>query len=161
MKSFKDNQGQLWHLNLSLGKTRQLRDKLGLDLLNPEHYGRLVGSLTEQMAFCFLLVEPQAQELGIDVDAFEERLYGDGIANSAGIALLEECEVFFQKLGQKTQAALAKKSTELVKASIANMDQMLASGQLDSLMAKAEEDVRKKLQASGGSGLPSSQPSPA
>lgn len=129
-----------------------MREKLGLDLLNPEHYGRLVGSLTEQMAFCFLLVEPQARELGIDVDSFEERLYGDGITNGAATALLEECEVFFLKLGQKTQAALAKKTNELVKAQIANLDAMLTNGQLDSLMAKAEEDVRKKLQASVGNG---------
>jgi hypothetical protein len=156
VKSFKDNQGQQWNLALSLTKIRRMREKLGLELLNPEHFLKVCTSVTDQMAFCFLLVEDQAKSLGLnDPDQFEERLYGEGVSTAACFALLEETELFSQKLGQKALAALAKKMIEIMKAGNANLDHMLATGQLDLLMDKAQEETLKKLQESGGNGLPS------
>jgi len=155
MKSFKDSQGQPWHLSLSLAKIRQMREKLGLDILNPTHYLQILNSLTDRLAFCFLLVEPQAKELQVDIDAFEERLYGDGVSTAASLAFLEETELFFQKLGQKALAALAKKSIESMKSGQARIDEMIATGQFDSLLDQAEEEMQKMLQVSAGSGSPS------
>jgi len=161
MRSFKDKEGQSWHIVLSLGKTRQLREKLGLDLLNPTHYLQILNSLTDRLAFCFLLVEQQAKELNIDADEFEERLYGEGIATAASEAFLEETQLFFQKLGQNAMEALAKKSIESMRSGKARIDQMISTGQFDSLLDKAEDEMMKMLQLSDGSGSPNSPQSVA
>lgn len=155
MKSFKDNQGQTWTLSLTLGKVRQLREKLGLDILNPQHYLQLLNSLTDRLAFCFLLVETQAKEIGVDADEFEERLYGDGISDIAGHAFLEETELFFQKLGQSGMEGLAKKSIASMKAGRARVTELIASGQFDSAFDKAQQEMEAMFQPADGSGSPS------
>jgi hypothetical protein len=155
MKTFKDNQDQQWNLALTLGKVRQLREKLGLDLLNPNHYLQILSSLTDRLAFCFLLVEDQAKAIDVDADQFEERLYGDNVSTQASLAFLEETELFFQKLGQKALAALAKKSIQSMKSGQARIDEMMSTGQFDSLLDQAENEMQKMLQASVGSGSPS------
>jgi len=160
MKSFKDAEGQTWNLSLTLGKVRQLREKLGLDLLNPTHYLQVLNSLTDRLAFCFLLVEDQAKAIGVDADAFEERLYGPGVSTSASHAFLEETQNFFQKLGQTSMEALARKSIESMKSGQARIDEMISTGQFDSLLDKAEQEIQKMLQPNAGSGSESSQPSP-
>jgi hypothetical protein len=160
MKSFKDAEGQTWNLSLTLGKVRQLREKLGLDLLNPSHYLQILNSLTDRLAFCFLLVEDQAKVIGVDADSFEERLYGPGVSIAASHAFLEETQNFFQKLGQTSMEALARKSIESMKSGQARIDEMISTGQFDSMLDKAEEEIQKLLLPSGGNGLPSSQPSP-
>ena len=40
----------------ALGKVRQLREKLGLDLLDSQHHLQVLNSLTDRLAFAFLLV---------------------------------------------------------------------------------------------------------
>jgi hypothetical protein len=155
MKTFKDNEGQIWNLSLTLGKTRKLREKLGLDLLNPNHYLQILNSLTDRLAFAFLLVEDQAKAIGVDADAFEERLYGDMFSTEASLAFLEETESFFLKLGQKALATLAKKSIQSMKSGQAKVDEMIASGQFDSLLDQAEAEMQKMFAANAGSGLSS------
>ncbi|MCM2369643.1 hypothetical protein [Aporhodopirellula aestuarii] len=152
MKSFKDNQGQSWTLSLTLAKVRQCRTKLGLDLLNPQHYMQVLHSLTDRLTFCFLLCEEQAKDLKLSVDEFEERLYGEGISQGAGDAFLSECEHFFCRLGQTTQAELTRKSLESMIASRQNLSEMQKTGQLDSLFTEAEEAIQKLLQPSDGAG---------
>lgn len=164
MKTFTDNQGQIWTLILTLGKTRKMRESLGLDILNPNHYLQILASLTDRLAFTFLLVEQQANDLRIDADDFEERLYGEGFADKASLAFLGETEVFFQKLGQSAMTRLANRSIETMKSGQTRLNEIIASGQLDSLMEKAEREARenmeKELRASVGSGSLNSQPSP-
>lgn len=155
MKSFKDNEGQVWTLTLTLSKVRAIREKLGLDILNPNHYLQILNSLTDRLAFCFLLVEDQAKAMGVSIDDFEERLYGENVATEASMAFLEETEVFTQKLGQRGLAKLAKKSIESMKAGQSRIDEMMESGQLDSLLDQAEKEMADLLQPSGGSGLSS------
>lgn len=152
MKTFKDNKNQSWQISLTLQKVRKLREKLGLDLLNPQHYLQVLESLTDRLAFCFLLCEDAAKKQDIDVDEFETRLYGDGVAAEAGIAFLSECELFFRKLGQEALAELTKKSIASMRSGQARLDEMLKTGQLDSLMDQAESEIQKLLQPSVGSG---------
>lgn len=161
MKTFKDNMGQMWNLQLTLARTRVLREKLGLDLLNPQHYLQVCSSLTDRMAFVFLLCEEEARSMDISAEGFEERLYGDGFADQASIAFLAETEFFFQRLGQDAMAKLARRSIETMKAGQARLSEMLTSGQFDSLLDDAESEIQKLLQGSAGSGSPSSQPSSA
>lgn len=108
MKTFKDNQGQTWTINLTIPKTMACINAIGLDLLNPQHYLQILSSLTDRMTFVFLLCEQEAKSLGVSVDDFEQRLHGDGITAEASRAFLEECEPFFRKFGQTQKAETTK-----------------------------------------------------
>ena len=138
MKTFTDNRGEIWTLALTLGKTRKLREALGLDLLAPPNYLQILGSLTDRLAFVFLLVEDKAKEIGVDADAFEERLYGGDYATNASIAFLEETELFFQKLGQDAMSNLAKRSIASMSLGQERVSEMMKTGQFDSALDAAE-----------------------
>ena len=152
MRSFSDNMHQQWNLSLTLGKVRNLRDKLGLDLLNPQHHLQVLNSLTDRMAFVFLLCESQAKEYEVDVDEFEERLMGDGFADDASVAFLEELSDFFQRLGQVGLAKITQRSIKTMKAGKERMTQMIANGHFDSLLDTVEKEMEQLLPENAGSG---------
>jgi|GEM_PF-4219065 len=130
-----------------------MRESLGLDLLNPQHYFQILASLTDRLAFCFLLVETEAKVIGVNADEFEERLYGEGIADQASVAFLEETELFFQKLGQSGMANLAKVSMETMKLGQAKMNELIENGVIDSAIAQATMQMAELSVPRVGSGL--------
>lgn len=111
--------------------------------------------MTERLTFVFLLCEDEAKEQDLNADQFEMRLYGEKVADEASFAFLAECEAFFRRLGQVAMAEMTKNSIATMRSGQARLDQMVKDGELDSLLAKAENEVEKMLQPSGGAGLPS------
>ncbi|MCC9645020.1 hypothetical protein LOC71_22310 [Rhodopirellula sp. JC740] len=146
MKTFSDNRGQIWNLSLTLGKVRKVRDVLGLDLLNLNHSQQLQASLTDRLAYVYLLCEEQAKGLDIDADEFEERLYGK--ASEASQALMGESVTFFRKLGPDLEpmAMMAERCMKSMKAGSARLKEMKSSGQLDSLFKEMDEAMDKFIQ---------------
>jgi len=152
MQSFKDNEGQIWNVALTIGKVRQLREKLGLDLLDGQHHLQVMNSLTDRLAFVFLLVEEQAKDKGLDADELEMRFYGDGVATEASICFLKELENFFQRLGQTVQSRLTKSSIEAMGKARSRLDEMLQNGKVDSLLAEATKEMEEMMAGNDGSG---------
>lgn len=127
-----------------------LRDKLGIDLLNPQHTMQVYNSLTDQLTFVFLLVEDEAKQEGIDVDGFERRLMGDGVATEASIAFLEELKVFFQKFDQAVMVKMAESALTMRKKATANLNDLVKSGRFDSAMEQAMQEMDRVLLDAGG-----------
>lgn len=152
MQSFKDAEGETWNIALTIGKVRQLREKLGLDLLDTQHHLQVMNSLTDRLAFVFLLVETQAKERGVDAEELELRFYGDGVAAAASIAFLKELENFFQRLGQTVQARLTDSSIKAMQKAQTRLDDLLRSGKVDSLLEQATEEMEKMMLGDDGSG---------
>ncbi|MEO1530388.1 MAG: hypothetical protein AAFX06_33790 [Planctomycetota bacterium] len=159
-KTFRDNLNDEWVISLTLSKARSLRDQLGTDVLNPEQYASLLGSPLDRLAFVFVLCSDQAKERGLDVDTFEERLYGDGFADAASVALLEETEDFFRRLGQNSLAILAEKSVASMKAGQERMAKAIQSGAyervLDAAQAEMDKMIPAELRGTDGNGSPDS-----
>lgn len=155
---------QKWFLELNGGKVRQMRAKLGLDLLNPNDHFQVLNSLTDRIAFVFLLCEDQAKEYDVDADEFEERLYGDGFMDEASTAFLRCCSDFFLKVGQKGLAMLTDRAIESIAAGQKKMEALLSTGQLDSLLTKAQKESQQQmdelLRENVGKASSSSQRSP-
>lgn len=155
MSKFKDNMGQQWSLSLTIGKVRQLRDSLGFDLLNPNDHMQVISSLTERITFAFLLCEEQAKKLEVDADAFEVRLHGDGFMEAASDAFLEELDAFCQRVGQTALAKLTRNTLEQQKAGRVRLQEMLNSGQIDSLLEEVNQSFTTLL-SQESTGTPSS-----
>ena len=146
---------QQWNISLTLGKVRNLREKLGLDVLNPQHHLQILNSLTDRLAFVFLLCETQAKEYEIGIEEFEDRLMGEGFADAASIAFLEELADFFQRLGQTGLAKITQRSIKAMKSGRERMAKMIANGHFDSLLDTVEKEMEQMLPENDGTGLQS------
>lgn len=144
MQSFKDNEGQTWNIALSIGKARQISEKVGLDICNQDHHMQVLGSFLDQMTFVFLIVEDQAKKRGVDVDGFELLLEGDDVSTNASVAFLEELENFFLRHGKRfaAHAKLTRASVEIMKKANARLADMVDTGKMDSLI----DDARNQLE---------------
>lgn len=152
MKSFKDNMEQTWKLQLTLGRVRKIRERIGLDVLNPRHYMQILDSLTDRLTYVCLLCEDQAKEYEIDADEFEERLMGEGFADAASMAFLEETKDFFQRLGQHGMARLAEKAIASLRAGQQRIRKMIETGHFDSLIDEVTSPTETPLPSSDGNG---------
>ena len=155
MQSFKDAEGETWNIALTIGKVRQLREKLGLDLLDTQHHLQVMNSLTDRLAFVFLLVEEQAKLREIDAEELELRFYGEGVASAASLSFLRELENFFQRLGQTVQARLTESSIEAMGKAQQRLDDLLKSGKVDSLLEQATTEMEEMMLGDDGNGSPS------
>lgn len=142
MATFKDNQNQPWNVKATLWKVRKVAEVLGLELFNPVHYQNLKLSLTDRMAYLFLLCEDQAKELQIDADEFEERLYGANISDNASAALFEEFESFARRLGQTALAKEIQADRRVMAGALELAKELVDSGKLDSVL---EEQTAQRL----------------
>lgn len=156
MQTFKDNQQRKWTLDLTIAKVRRLREALGYDLMNPQHYVAVLQSLTDQLSFVFLLVENEAKEEGIDADAFERRLQGEGIATEASVAFLEECALFFRRFDQQGYARMAEQSIKMRRKAQKSFDDLVKSGRFDSAMEQANQEMERLLHGLDGNTSPTS-----
>lgn len=152
MRTFVDNQNQKWQICLTLRKVRKIREKLGLDLLNPQHHMQVLSSLTDRMAYVWLLCETQANEYEVDVDEFEERLMGGSFADEASEALLSEFADFSRRLGQIGLAKITERSMKAMKTGQERLTNMIASGHFDSLLDTVESEMEKILPEIVGDG---------
>ena len=152
MRAFVDNKNQKWVITLNGRKVRKMREKLGLDLLNPQHHMQVLSSLTDRLAFIWLLCETQANEYEVDVDEFEERLMGGAFADDASEALLSEIADFSRRLGQVGLAKITERSIKAMKTGQVRLTEMMASGQFDTLLDTVESEMEKLLPESDGNG---------
>ena len=116
-------------------------------------------SLTERIAYVFVLCQDQATELEIDEDEFEARLMGDDICDGASDALLEELTDFFLRCGQKAKARLTAKHLASLKRGRETVDRLIETGQIDSALDQEAENLIRKLLGILGDGSPNSNPS--
>lgn len=114
MKTFKDRDGRVWELRLSIGAARQLKDGLGLDIMSAMHESSdLLMTLASDPAKLFsaiwILCEAQAARLDISEEQFADLFDADAIEQAAG-ALLREIADFFPLARRALHRAVDKMS---------------------------------------------------
>ncbi len=133
MKMFKDSEGQEWKIVLTLGSAMHVRDKLGIDLLQPEEGDPplLTRLGTDEIllgeVLCALL-ETQIEKNGITENDIRERFDGQTTL-AAQVAFYDELSDFFRLRGRtdrakacRTQQAMIGKAIELAAMKIDAMD---------------------------------------
>ncbi len=110
MSKFVDKNGDEWNVVLTLGKTRQASNVLGIDVLNFDDLNRLSESIGIRLEYLFFMCRERASELDVaDIDDFASRLAStEETVNKASDALQEALVAFFRRLGQTMQADLAE-----------------------------------------------------
>ena len=98
-RQFTDNKGEKWTISITLWKTRYVRERLPLDIFNPNDWTELMTCLGSRFAYVWWLLQDQAKELNVDAEEFERRLYGGTYLLDASAEFQAELADFFRRLG--------------------------------------------------------------
>lgn len=138
MKTFKDSAGREWTIALNLGTAKAVKDKLGIDLLQPEvgdpppitRFGTDETFLAE-VIFC--LLEKQFEERKLTAEDVYDSFDGRTILDSQS-AFYDELIDFFQSRGREDRVKAVAKQKQVIEMAIAS-----ASSRIDAF------DVQKAI----------------
>lgn len=149
-QSFKDTDGRTWSIVLTLGAVERLKhSELGLDLLRMDVPIAVAGKaeklppallleidLPIVANVVWLLIEPEANRLGVSQQAFLESVDGD-VFFAAKEALGRALTDFSQKLRRPEQVEMLSKSREAVDKMLAKAAKQTANLDIEMEVAKA------------------------
>jgi hypothetical protein len=158
MKTFSDNAGRTWTVQINVDAIKRVRDLAQVNLLEVVEgklLERLIGDplLLCDVIYCLCKPEADAQNFS-DVD-FGRAMAGDAI-DHATTALLEELVGFFPQAKRRVLAKALAKLKNLETAAIAAVETRLDSPELDRLI----QEQLSKLNLSSGSAPASSASTP-
>ncbi|NJL32244.1 MAG: hypothetical protein HC898_11855 [Phycisphaerales bacterium] len=137
MKTFIDNAGRTWTVQINVDAIKRVRDLARVNLLEVVEGQLLERLISDPILLCdviYCLCQPQADSGGIsDVD-FGRAMGGDAI-DGATTALLEELVDFFPQAKRRVLAKALAKLQMLQSAALTAVETRLDSPELDQLMA--------------------------
>jgi hypothetical protein len=167
MRTFSDSAGRTWCVSLNVAAVKQVRDLLGLNLLDVFD-GKLIDRLATDpillVDVLYVVCKTEAEKAGVSDVQFGQAMAGDAIA-AATDALLKELVDFFQP-GQREilSKAIAKRNNyqKAIEArALANMDDpRLDEAVKAGIDRRTEQAMQSALQAmSNASSIDSPAPS--
>lgn len=156
MKTFIDNAGRTWTVQVNVDAIRRVRDLAQVNLLEVIEGKLLERLLADPILLCdviYCLCRPEAEARSVtDVD-FGRAMAGDAI-DGATTALLEELVGFFPQEKRRVLSKALAKLRQLQTAALAVVEQRLESPEL-------EARLREQLQSLSGNAPASSAATPA
>ena len=149
MKSFKDNAGHDWNISLNIGTAMLVKDRLGVDLLQPEvgDPPLLTRLGTDEILLAQVisaLLESQFESQKVDDSQIYQLFDGPTFAR-AHEAFYEELIDFFQNRGRSDRAKAVLKQKKMilagVKAAEMKVDGIDVEKVIDRAMKKADDDL--------------------
>ena len=164
MKTFKDKNGVVWELEVTVGVVKRVRAVLKIDLakLDETLYLRLSEDPVLLVDLLWVICEKQAQGRTITDEQFGESLAGDAI-EEATTALLEAIADFFpgprRSLFQKVISKTATIERTTSKLAIAKLDDPRLQEAMERRLNEEFETALKQLSSATSSpGSPASTP---
>lgn len=148
MHSFEDKEGTEWRINVDFNQVRVTRKTLGIDLLTlygdgENGAGGALQKLSEDtfvlIDTLFVLCRQQAEDAGIDGEAFAGLLDGDSIENATD-ALMEELCDFFPSTRADSLRVLLEKSRAAGELQMGQAQKKLDELTPEKLLELAEEE---------------------
>lgn len=150
MKEFKDLNGNVWRLNMTIGAIEKVRDILGFDLLRPDRYQgenelNYYGRKEEDSLFDFkvvkILCEDSIEKYGYDETTLAN-LFGPEQIKAANEAFSAEYRDFFRALGRPEMVELLTVMETLRKEALEDYVASLKSIDLKKLSEESEIETR-------------------
>ena len=159
MKTFTDNAGRVWTVQVNVDAIKRVRDLVQVNLLEVVEGKLLERLISDPVLLCdviYSLCKPEADAKNVsDVD-FGKAMGGDAI-DGGTTALLEELVDFFPQAKRRVLAKALAKLQKLQTAALAAVETRLDSPELDRQMAAR----LAQLTSSSGSAPESSASPPA
>ena len=151
MKTFKDNAGRDWSLSLTIGNAMLVKDRLGVDLLQPEVGDPPVLTRlgTDEMLLAQViatLLESQFELHKIDAAQVYQCFDGPTFGR-AHEAFYKELIDFFHQRGRQDRAVAVEKQMQVIlagtKAAQTKVDGINVDAVIDQAMKKVDEELKK------------------
>ena len=159
MKTFTDNAGRVWTVQVNVDAIKRVRDLVQVNLLEVVEGKLLERLISDPVLLCDVihsLCKPEADAKNVsDVD-FGKAMGGDAI-DGGTTALLEELVDFFPQAKRRVLAKALAKLRKLETAALAAVETRLDSPELERQMAQR----LAQLESSSGSAPESSASTPA
>ena len=119
MRTFRDNEGRTWTVDLTIGAANRVRTLLGVDLLaltdgEPRLIDRLTNDLALQIDVVFALIRPQVEAAGLTDEQWAASMGGEAAAKAIAV-FWEELLDFFHPL-RPAMEMLARAARQAVEA---------------------------------------------
>ena len=151
MHIFKDNAGRDWTLSLTIGSAMMVKDRLGIDLLQPEvgDPPLLTRLGTDEMLLAEViatLLESQFELHKVDVDQIYQCFDGPTFGR-AHEAFYKELIDFFHQRGRADRAKAVEKQKNLILAGVKAAETKVDGIDVDLIVTKAIQKVDEELAA--------------
>lgn len=148
MKTFTDNAGRTWSVQVNVEAIKRVRDLCGVNLLDVLE-GKLLERLSgDPILLCdcvYAACKVQADERNVSDADFGRAMAGDAI-DSAATALLEELVDFFPQARRKVLAKAMAKLNQFQQAAMAAVEARLDSPEIQNQL---EGELRRLSDSSG------------
>jgi hypothetical protein len=149
MKSFTDNAGRTWTLQINVAAVKRVRGLLGLDLYKLaddglENLARLVSDPVELADVLYCLVKDEADARSVSDEDFGRALAGDAITLAAD-AFVEELIDFFPDARARSGLKRVIQASRLVK------DRLMDHAESMLERIDTEQEARKLIDSFGSS----------
>ena len=149
MKTFKDNAGRDWSLSLTIGNAMMVKDRLGIDLLQPEvgDPPLLTRLGTDEMLLAEViaaLLESQFELHKVDVTQVYQCFDGPTFGR-AHEAFYKELIDFFHQRGRQDRATAVGKQMQMIVAGAKAAETKVAAINVDAVINQAMEKVDEEL----------------
>jgi hypothetical protein len=150
MKTFKDNAGRDWSLSLTIGNAMMVKERLGIDLLQPEvgDPPLLTRLGTDEMLLAEViaaLLESQFELHKVDVAQVYQCFDGPTFGR-AHEAFYKELIDFFHQRGRQDRAKAVEKQMQMIvagaKAAETKVDAINVDAVIHQAMAKVDEELK-------------------
>ena len=150
MKTFKDNAGHDWNLSLNIGTAMLVKDRLGIDLLQPETGDPplLTRLGTDEILLAQVisaLLESQFEAQKVDERQIYQCFDGPTFAR-AHEAFYDELIDFFQSRGRHDRAKAVQKQKKMIHAGVEAATTRVEGIDVDTEIAKAMKQADKELE---------------
>ena len=156
-RTFKDKAGREWTIALTIGKARDVLDKVKVDLLQPE-----AGNppLPEVLADDYkvaqileVLLASEFKRLGVDPANVMDTDWDGKTTRYAYDAFLAELSCFFEARGQSPRAQIIRKTQEAIVAGMVVVGERVAAMDPAAEVRKRVAEFDERQTAGNGSGL--------
>lgn len=155
MTIFKDSKNREWKLSLTIGKARAVKERTGIDILQPEKGEKTLPEiLVDEFAvaeICFVLLESEFEKLKVDPTNMLQEDWDGTTSKNAYNALLDELTLFFEDRGQPGRAQVIQKTKKAVQAGMDIMAEEVAK-------MEPEVEVRKEYERKTAGNTSGKQP---
>lgn len=165
MQTFRDEENRLWKLKATVNATKRIREQTEVNLLTLlDDKSIVAAALSDSCMFVAMLYawcEPQAEELGVDPEAFGELIYGETF-DAAFVAFQTELPNFFPPQRRTTVEKLIRRYQAAEEMSMVRTSKLIESPQVDrmltQMMDKREQAAMDEMIRIGGGDSSTSSP---
>jgi hypothetical protein len=148
MKTFKDNAGRTWTVDVNIATVKRVKSMLNIDLIEIVEGKILDKIVLNPVIMCdvvYAICKPEADKQNIDDEQFGYAMAGDALEYATG-ALLQELIDFFPESKRPVLRASQEKFLKYHAKSIDLMTNYLNSPELEE---KMEKELKRMIDLSG------------